>query len=306
MIGTHKPHILGLGEANFRHYHNIEDVQLQGYTLHLNSSVNNPELGLARVAVYTHNTLRVKRRPDLEDDKIAAIWLECGLPHQKGILVRVGYRQWRLVGQGDSTSASVQEQYARWSIFLDKWEAALGENREVLVTLDANIDHITWRDTENLPPHHSSVRLKCLIDALFDRILPLGVTQLVKGAARIERGQPKAGLDHLYSNRPDRLSTVSTFYTGLSDHKLLKVQRFTKSFKQLPRFIKKRSFREFDEKLFKEKIRGCGLEEVFACSDVNSATQLLTKKIATELDLMVPIKKFQIRKKYVPWLSRET
>ena len=197
-----------------------------------------------------------------------------------------------------SASASIKEQYARWSMFLDKWEAALAENKEVLVTLDANIDHLTWRDTENLPPHHSSVRLKCLVDALFDRILPLGVTQLVKGATRIERGQPKAGLDHLYSNKPDRLSTVSTFYTGLSDHKLLKVQRFTKSFKQLPRFIKKRSFRDFNEELFKENIRGCGLEEIFACSDVNTATQLLTNKIGAILDLMAPIKKFQIRKNY--------
>ena len=120
LVGTHKPHILGLGEANFRHDHNLEDVQVQGYTLHIDSSVHNPELGLARVAVYTHNALRVKRRSDLEDDNIAAIWLECGLPHQKGILVCVGYRQWRLIGQGDNNSLSVQEQFSRWSIFLDK------------------------------------------------------------------------------------------------------------------------------------------------------------------------------------------
>ena len=306
LVGTHKPHILGLGEANFRHDHNLEDVQVQGYTLHIDSSVHNPELGLARVAVYTHNALRVKRRSDLEDDNIAAIWLECGLPHQKGILVCVGYRQWRLIGQGDNASASVQEQFSRWSIFLDKWETALGENKEVVVTLDANIDHLTWRDTEDLPYHHSSVRLKCLVDALFDRILPLGVTQLVKGATRIERGQPKAGLDHLYSNKPDKLSSVSTYFTGLSDHKLLKVQRFTKSFKQLPRFIKKRSFKEFDEELFKVNIRGCGLEEIFACTDVNAATELMTDKITKVLDLMAPVKKFQTRKKYAPWLSKET
>ena len=306
LVSTHKPHILGLGEANFRHDHSLEDVQLQGYTLHLDSSVDNPELGLARVAVYTHNALRVKRRPDLEDEKIAAIWLQCGLPHQKGILVCIGYRQWRLVGQGNNTSASIHEQFSRWSTFLDKWEAALGENKEVLVTLDANIDHLTWRDTENLPSHHSSVRLKTLIDALFDRILPLGVTQLVTGATRMQRGQPQAGLDHLYSNKPDRLSRVSTFFTGVSDHKLLKVQRFTKSFKQLPRFVKKRSYKEFDEELFRENIKGCGLEDIWDCSDVNIATELLTDKMTKVLDWMAPIKKFQTRTKYAPWLSKET
>ena len=74
--------------------------------------------------------------------------------------------------------------------------------------------------TENLPSHHSSIRLKSLIEALFDRILPLGVTQLVTGATRIERGQPKSGLDHLYSNRSEKLSSVQTFFTGVFDHKL--------------------------------------------------------------------------------------
>ena len=91
--------------------------------------MNNPNLGMARVAVYTHNTLRVKRRTDLEVDTVAAIWLECGLPNQRGILICVGYRQWRLLGQADNTSASVQEQFNRWSLFLDKWEAACRRTR---------------------------------------------------------------------------------------------------------------------------------------------------------------------------------
>jgi hypothetical protein len=143
ILETHKPHVLGLGEANVRYDHNLQDVQLPGYTLHLDSSIDNPSLGMARVAVYTHNALRVKRRTDLEDDTIAAIWLECGLPNQQGVLICVGYRQWRLLGQTDSTSASVQEQLNRWSVFLEKWEAALQENKEVVVTLDANLDHLT-------------------------------------------------------------------------------------------------------------------------------------------------------------------
>ena len=105
IISTHKPHVLGLGEANFRHEHDLEDVQIRDYSLHLDSCMDNPQLGLARVAVYTHNSLRVKRRPDLEDDTVAAVWLECGLPNQHSILVCVGYRQWRLPGQQDNTSA---------------------------------------------------------------------------------------------------------------------------------------------------------------------------------------------------------
>ena len=174
------------------------------------------------------------------------------------------------------------------------------------MTLDANIDHLTWRQTENLPSHHSSIRLKSLIEALFDRILPLGVTQLVTGATRIERGQPKSGLDHLYSNRSEKLSSVQTFFTGVSDHKLLKVTRFSKSFKQLPRFVKKRTFKNFDEELFKDRIRVCGFEEIYSCQNVEEAAKLLTDKVTDVLDDMAPIKKFQTRTNYAPWLNDDT
>ena len=306
IVQSHKPQIFGLGEANFRRDHDIEAVQLPGYNLHLDSCMNNPSLGMARVCVYTHESLRVKRRSDLEDDTIAAVWLECGLPNQQGLLVCVGYRQWRLLGQGDNTSGTVQAQFTRWSTFLDKWQEALYENKEVVVTLDANLDHLTWRSTEDLPPHHSSVRLKSLVDAVFDRIIPLGVTQLVTGATRIERGQPRAGLDHLYSNRSDRLSQVQTFFTGVSDHKLLKVTRYTKSYKELPRYVKKRTFKNFDEDKFKDRIEECRLEDIYSCSNVDIAAELLTNKITHILDDMAPIKRFQTRTKYAPWLSNES
>ena len=111
------------------------------------------------------------------------------------------------------------------------------------MTMDANIDHLTWRMNDSLPPHSSSFRLKSLIDALFTRIIPLGVTQLVTGATRMERGQPRTGLDHVYTNKVEKLSALQIFFTGISDHKLLKVTRFTKSFKDLPRFVKKRTFK---------------------------------------------------------------
>ena len=271
IIETHKPHILGLCEANFRHDHDVEDVQLQGYTLHLDSSVRNPNLGTARVVVYTHNILRVKRREDLEDDTIAAVWLECGLSNQKSFLVCVGYRQWRLLGQSNSESASVPAQLARWTVFLDMWERAMQEDKEVIVTLDANIDHLTWRQQDSLPQHSSSVKLKSLIEALFTRIIPLGVTQLVTGATRMEREQPKTGLDRVYTNKVDKLSAIETFFTGASDHKLLKVIRFTKAFKHLPRYVRKRTFKAFNEDAFKLRISECGLSEILSCTDVDQA-----------------------------------
>ena len=304
IIDSHKPHILGLGEANVRQDHAMEDLYIEGYSLHLDSAIQT-QIGMARVAVYTHNSLRVKRRPDLEDDRVSAVWLECGLPGQQGILICMGYRQWQLLGQEDNSSGTVSEQLARWLIFLDKWEAALSEDKEVLVALDANLDHLTWR-SDNLPPCHASVKLRSLTNALFDRILPLGVSQLVTGGTYLMRGQPRSGLDHLYSNKPEKLSTVQTFITGLSDHKLIKVTRFTKSFRQNPRYIRKRIFKKFDKDKFIEKLEGSHLHEVLECDEVNTATTLLVNKISVILDEMAPVKTIQTRSNYVPWLTEET
>ena len=77
----------------------------------------------------------------------------------------------------------------------------------MVVALDANLDFLTWR-SDSLPPQHSSVKLKALIAALFERILPLGITPLVTGATRLERGQPRAGPDHVYTNKPEKLSSI--------------------------------------------------------------------------------------------------
>ena len=113
-------------------------------------------------------------------------------------------------------------------------------------------------------------------------------------------------MDHLYSNRSEKLSSVQTFFTGVSDHKLLKVTRFSKSFKQLPRFVKKRTFKNFDEELFKDRIRVCGFEDIYSCQNVEEAAKLLTDKVTDVLDDMAPIKKFQTRTNYAPWLNDDT
>ena len=110
------------------------------------------------------------RRADVECKNVSAVSLQCGLPHQKSILMCIGYRQWRLMGQPDNTSASIPQQLSSWLAFLEIWEKALSENKEVITALDANLDFLTWR-TDDLPTNHRSVKLKSLTDALFERII---------------------------------------------------------------------------------------------------------------------------------------
>ena len=87
----------------------MDDIQINNYNQHLAKSIDNPDMKVARVALYTHKQLVVKRRSDLEDETVQTIWVELGLPRQKKILLMAGYRQWRLPGRGPET-VSVQEQ----------------------------------------------------------------------------------------------------------------------------------------------------------------------------------------------------
>ena len=122
IIAGHKPHVLGLSEANLRDFHDFADVQFTDYQLHTASTLNNRELRVSRVVVYTHNSLVVKRRADLEDNHISSIWMEIGLPRKRKILMCHAYREWKYLYQPDNSSGSLAAQHLRWISFLDQWE----------------------------------------------------------------------------------------------------------------------------------------------------------------------------------------
>ena len=127
---------------------------------------------------------------------------------------------------------SIPEQRTRWNVILNLWEKALKEDKDVIVLMDANIDSLTWnKDPNLLPPNHRSVKMRGLAEDLFSRIFPHGVSMMVFEATRAENRAEAACLDHVYSNKPEKLSPVQTLWTGMSDHKLLKVKRFSKTIK---------------------------------------------------------------------------
>ena len=305
LIANHRPHVLGLSEANLKSVHDFSQVQHQDYDLHTCGTLTNPELGISRIAVYSHKSLVVKRRVDLEDNTISAIWLEIGLPRQKKILHCQAYREWQHLGQVDHLSGSIAAQLQRWELFLDKWELALMEGKEVVVMMDANIDFLKW-SRDDLPTSDSTYKLKPLIEKLFSKIFPHGVSQLVKAATRTWPGQADSGLDHIYTNKPEKLSEVTSEYMGGSDHKLLKVVRFSKSLKPSARYTRKRCFKNFKPEEFVKAVKELSWYDVYSCQDANMACQILTSKLCRVLDTMAPIRTIQIHSKYAPWLSDST
>ena len=55
--------------------------------------------------------------------------------------------------------------------------------QEVILAMDANIDFLKWT-TENLSTNDNTYKMKPLIQELFSRIFPQGVSQMVNTPTR--------------------------------------------------------------------------------------------------------------------------
>ena len=125
-------------------------------------------------------------------------------------------------------------------------------------------------------------------------------------ATRIAPDGKESGLDHVYSNKPEKCSEVAVLTNGASDHKMLKFTRFTKAKIRTPKFIRKRSYKHFNQKAFLEEIAKETWLPVYLSNDPDEATEIFTEKLTKVLDKHAPMKTFQIRKNYAPWLSEES
>ena len=231
VVSDNHPHVLGISESNLKRNHNVDDVQLEGYDLLVCKTMENDNLQISRVVCYKHQSLVGEVREDLMSDQFSSIWLEVGLPGRSRILVCQLYREWRYLGQPDRGiySNSIQEQLQRWLIFLDQWERALGTGKEVIVLGDCNLDHQKFDNAGVLQP---------LVDSLVQQIYPHGVVQCVQDVTHSRPGQVSSGLDHIYTNVPEKLSQVQAKIYSYSDHKLILATRHAKNIRENIRYCK--------------------------------------------------------------------
>ena len=237
---------------------------------------------------------------------LSAVWLEVGLPRRPKFLLCNAYREWGYPNQQDKASHSINAQKERWTMFLDKWEDGIKEGKEIIVLGDINICHIKWTQLD-LPKTSMTAKLLPLRNELFDRIIPEGFCQLVHGQSFIRQGQEKSGLDHLYSNRVNKLSEVALHTNAGSDHKMMHVIRYSKSISRNVRYVKKRVFKDFNEDGFRADVKLISWwPHVYSCNNPTQAAQNLSRELSKALDRWAPVKKVQIRQNYRPWISKET
>ena len=299
-----KPAVFGISEANLHHTTDLSTVQIPGYRLFTAKTLQNPTIQMSRVVVFLRDDISGTLRSDLMDDDFSSIWIELSTPNSKKILVSNVYRDHQWMNQGqDKTSKSDDAVKQRWIVYLDQWTRAHATGAEIHCIGDFNIDStkLTSSSGNNQP----------LVDKLLRTVLPLGMSQCAPGNTwtpqGLQRGQP-SGLDHHWTNAPEKLSEVTALTIGHSDHKLISVVRFAKIVKLGQKFVKKRSYKKFDQTNFLEEVSKISWWQVYQCTDVDTAVARFTKLITSILDRedMAPMRVFQTRIRFASWLSDST
>ena len=95
---------------------------------------------------------------------------------------------------------------------------------------------------------------------------------------------------------------------GSSDHALLSAVRYARQTKNIPQYITKRSYKRFDSQKFLTEVQAIHWWSVYTCNNLDEAVNIFTDLICKILDRddMAPIRTFQQRRQYAPWLSEET
>ena len=300
-----KPAVFGVSEANLHYTTDLSLVQLPGYTLITSNTLKNPKIQMSRVVVYLSEGMSGTVREDLMSDDFSSIWVELSVPGRaKKLLVSNIYRDHQWMRQGlDKSSKSDYAVMARWQTYLRQWKSALETEAEVHCLGDFNLD-----STRLL---NSTGHQKPLVQALLQQVVPLGVTQCAPAATWIpqggQRGQP-SGLDHHWTNRPDKISEVQALAIGNSDHKLISAVRYAKVVQIGQQYVNKRSYKKFDKRIFLDQVKKIQWWPVYRCVNVDEAVEVFTKSLTSILDRpeMAPVKRFQSRRHYASWLSDET
>ena len=118
------------------------------------------------------------------DSTVSSIWLSLGFKNQRKILVGGYYRVWQHLGRNDSGASGTEPaQMDRWKVFLEQWKKALEDDKEVIRLGDFNLDRPGCMD-QDPTPGSKAYRTRHLTEQLAVRILPRGVTQLVRGVTQ--------------------------------------------------------------------------------------------------------------------------
>ena len=215
-------------------------------------------------------------------------------------MVNFYYREWTGGLSGESSQAS---QIDRFSRQVDYWRELTKEDRDLILLGDANFCLLTCFQ-QDYPTN-----LKAIANLAYDFYLEEAMSQLINKPTRTElRGGliNKSCIDHITTNTPRKCLNSEAVVGGNSDHLAVITTKLSREINSRPAFIKKRSYKYFSKENFLLEVRNTCFRDILTLNDSEEAAKLFSKIFGQILDNHAPVKVFQSRKNYAPWLSDKT
>ena len=112
------------------------------------------------------------------------------------------------------------------------------------------------------------------------------------------------------TNVPERCNIPEVFTVGSSDHLPVMVTKYSREPRFQPKTIKKRNYKNFKATDFLNDVRqhviDGSFEKVVNNQNVNEASAIFSGMFGSILNKHAPLKVYQVRNNYVPWLPEDT
>ena len=251
-----------------------------GFTTHRRDRKGSKKKG--GVLVYVNQDVKHRRRTDLEDSNIEAVWLEVFPYKSKRPLLFAG------VYRPPSYSKEDDE-------LLEKnIESAYLLNLETIISGDTNVNYLA---TLNFKKHR-------LVRALTS----MNFKQLV---TKVTRPISKTCLDHIFANCPERIHSIVVKESGLADHLPVFAVRSYKG-KERPHArgkpckITYRNMKDFDELRFVSTLKDIPWDTAFVFDTIDDMLGTWEQLFNNALDQHCPWREKRVKtEKQAPWMTRE-
>ena len=310
-INKHRPHVFGIIESNLHSANSRvqrrtvvtkeqieEKLDREGYKIELPDTWAHH--GQARVLVYVSKDLQYSRKPAPVINDLPNVTLEIGLGKERKTIVNIFYREWTGGVTGNSDQIS---QAGRWARQINYWSSLYTHNKDVMILGDANLCASKWNDAD----YDGSK--KALADMIQEQLLEHSSYQIVEGFTRSELGNNivnQSTIDHIYTNAPNKCAKPVLEAAGNSDHLAIIVTKFSKELRTSPQTVLKRSYKNFNPVVFLQDLLESEINSKVVESDnIDVAAEIFRDIFSRVLNNHAPVRTFQTRKNYVPFLSDE-
>ena len=312
-IQNKKPHKYGLietdvyghlNESNHNKFTTAEVrelLKIDGYTLIFPATWDSH--GIARILVYVNNDLKFNQvHLQNSHDDLPSVSLEIGLGRATKTVVHYYYREWTGGVSGQDSKASQLDRHRR---HIEQWTELVDKKKNYVSLGDGNLCAMSW--------NNQNYKDKELAQQLHNFLHSESCHQLIHSYTRIQKyGNQiqKSSLDHIITNVPEKCSVPEISAGGDSDHMAVMVTKFSREVKTSPKTIKKRNYKNFNDVLFlndvNHSLQSGEFNKVLNSSSPDEAAALFSGVFGSILNRHAPIKVYQVRNNYVPWLSKET